>query len=90
MRRMTGFLDLIFNMAEETTNLVERTQDASPDSVVRSLRSVALKKHHPVTQVIVRENSEQSSGPHDGNDAPPCDVGETLQDWLVGSDGPDL
>ncbi|MBW2376957.1 MAG: hypothetical protein JRF55_13395 [Deltaproteobacteria bacterium] len=35
MRRVRGFIDLVFDVVEETTNLVERTHDAVVDRSVR-------------------------------------------------------
>ena len=31
MRRVRGFIDLVFDVVDETTNLVERTHDAVVD-----------------------------------------------------------
>ena len=40
MRRMRGFIDLVFDIVEETTNLVERTHDAVVDRSVRRFAPV--------------------------------------------------
>lgn len=40
MRRVRGFIDLVFDVVEETTNLVERTHDAVVDRSVRRFASV--------------------------------------------------
>ena len=40
MRRVRGFIDLVFDVVEETTNLVERTHDAVVDRSVRRFAPV--------------------------------------------------
>ena len=40
MRRVRGFIDLVFDVVEETTNLVERTHNAVVDRTVRRFASV--------------------------------------------------
>ncbi len=44
MKRMRGFIDLVFDIVEETTNLVERTHDAVVDRSVRRFAPVEPAK----------------------------------------------
>jgi pimeloyl-ACP methyl ester carboxylesterase len=44
MKRMRGFIDLVFDVVEETTNLVERTHDAVVDRSVRRFAPIEPAK----------------------------------------------
>ncbi|MBT8467269.1 MAG: hypothetical protein KJN97_00860, partial [Deltaproteobacteria bacterium] len=60
MRRVRGFVDLVFDLVEETTNLVERTHDAV---VERSVRRFAPGEPAKSTaQVVTGVQSAISSG----------------------------
>jgi len=60
MRRLRGFLDLVFDVVEETTNLVERTHDAVVERSVRRFAPVEPAKS--TAKVVTGVQTAISSG----------------------------
>ena len=50
MRRLRGLVDLVFDVVEETTNLVERTHDAALERSVR--RFAPIEPARSTAQVV--------------------------------------